>query len=396
LEEPVNILLVDDKVENLVALESILESPRYNLVRAQSGDEALMALLGDEFGAIVLDVKMPDMNGIELAQMIRARKKTQHVPILFLTAHASDSAAAGYEAGAVDFMSKPIQSAVLRSKVAVFADMHRSRRALAESNRALAAEVLEHRQAQERILNLNEELSRRVTDLGIANAELESFGYTVSHDLRAPLRQIAGFVRLLRDSLSHRLDAKSAEHFQLIERAVERMGQLIDDLLAFSRLGRMELQRENVDLEQLVDEVRGLLEANTNGRRIEWIIGTLPKVAADGAMLRQVLVNLLDNAMKFTRDRSPAVIEVGCSTGPTDHRFFVRDNGVGFDPAFTNKLFGVFQRLHSAKEYEGTGIGLAIVQRIVLRHGGRTWIESSPGQGTQISFTLPVASGIGS
>jgi signal transduction histidine kinase len=113
-------------------------------------------------------------------------------------------------------------------------------------------------------------------------------------------------------------------------------------------------------------------------------------------MLRQVLVNLLDNAMKFTRDRSPAVIEVGCSTGPTDHRFFVRDNGVGFDPAFTNKLFGVFQRLHSAKEYEGTGIGLAIVQRIVLRHGGRTWIESSPGQGTQISFTLPVASGIGS
>lgn len=396
MEEPVNILLVDDKVENLVALESILESPRYNLVRAQSGDEALMALLGDEFGAIVLDVKMPDMNGIELAQMIRARKKTQHVPILFLTAHASDSAAAGYEAGAVDFMSKPIQSAVLRSKVAVFADMHRSRRALAESNRALAAEVLEHRQAQERILNLNEELSRRVTDLGIANAELESFGYTVSHDLRAPLRQIAGFVRLLRDSLSHRLDAKSAEHFQLIERAVERMGQLIDDLLAFSRLGRMELQRENVDLEQLVDEVRGLLEANTNGRRIEWIIGTLPKVAADGAMLRQVLVNLLDNAMKFTRDRSPAVIEVGCSTGPTDHRFFVRDNGVGFDPAFTNKLFGVFQRLHSAKEYEGTGIGLAIVQRIVLRHGGRTWIESSPGQGTQISFTLPVASGIGS
>ena len=162
---PVSILLVDDKIENLVALESILDSPDYRLVRAQSAEEALLALLAGEFAVIVLDVKMPGMDGIELAQMVRARKKTQHVPILLLTAHAPDSMMAGYAAGAVDFLSKPIQFQVLRSKVAIFADLFRHRHALAESNRALEAEIEERRQAEERIRQLNEELARRVTDL---------------------------------------------------------------------------------------------------------------------------------------------------------------------------------------------------------------------------------------
>jgi two-component system, sensor histidine kinase and response regulator len=386
---PVSILLVDDKIENLVALESILDSPDYRLVRAQNAEEALLALLADEFAAVVLDVKMPGMDGIELAQMIRARKKTQHVPILLLTAHAPDSMMAGYAAGAVDFLSKPIQFQVLRSKVAIFADLFRHRHALAESNRALEAEIEERRQAEERVRQLNEELARRVTDLGVANAELESFSYTISHDLRAPLRQVAGFVRLLQDTPAGTLDAQSAEYLPLIKGAVKRMGRLIDDLLAFSHFGRVELVRTEVSLPPLVDDVRSILEPTATGRAVEWRIGALPTVQADAAMLRQVLINLLDNALKFTRNRATAVIEVGCTTDEVEHIVCVRDNGAGFDPAYSNKLFGIFQRLHGQHEFEGTGIGLATVQRIIVRHGGRTWAESTLGEGAQVYFSLP-------
>jgi two-component system sensor histidine kinase/response regulator len=393
---PVSILLVDDKIENLVALESILDSPDYRLVRAQNAEEALLALLAGEFAAIVLDVKMPGMDGIELAQMVRARKKTQHVPILLLTAHAPDSMMAGYAAGAVDFLSKPIQFQVLRSKVAIFADLFRHRHALAESNRALEAEIEERRRAEERVRQLNEELARRVTDLGvanaelgIANAELESLSYKISHDLRAPLRQVAEFVRLLQDNAAGTLDAQSAEYLPLIKDAVKRMNRLIDDLWAFSHFSRVELVRTEVSLPPLVDDVRSILEPTATGRTVEWRIGALPTVQADAAMLRQVLINLLDNALKFTRNRATAVIEVGCTTDEVEHIVCVRDNGVGFDPAYSNKLFGVFQRLHSQHEFEGTGIGLATVQRIIVRHGGRTWAESTLGEGAQVYFSLP-------
>jgi two-component system sensor histidine kinase/response regulator len=393
---PVSILLVDDKIENLVALESILDSPDYRLVRAQNAEEALLVLLAGEFAAIVLDVKMPGMDGIELAQMVRARKKTQHVPILLLTAHAPDSMMAGYAAGAVDFLSKPIQFQVLRSKVAIFADLFRHRHALAESNRALEAEIEERRRAEERVRQLNEELARRVTDLGvanaelgIANAELESLSYKISHDLRAPLRQVAEFVRLLQDNAAGTLDAQSAEYLPLIKDAVKRMDRLIDDLWAFSHFSRVELVRTEVSLPPLVDDVRSILEPTATGRTVEWRIGALPTVQADAAMLRQVLINLLDNALKFTRNRATAVIEVGCTTDEVEHIVCVRDNGVGFDPAYSNKLFGVFQRLHGQHEFEGTGIGLATVQRIIVRHGGRTWAESTLGEGAQVYFSLP-------
>lgn len=393
---PVSILLVDDKIENLVALESILDSPDYRLVRAQNAEEALLALLAGEFAAIVLDVKMPGMDGIELAQMVRARKKTQHVPILLLTAHAPDSMMAGYAAGAVDFLSKPIQFQVLRSKVAIFADLFRHRHALAESNRALEAEIEERRRAEERVRQLNKELARRVTDLGvanaelgIANAELESLSYKISHDLRAPLRQVAEFVRLLQDNAAGTLDAQSAEYLPLIKDAVKRMDRLIDDLWAFSHFSRVELVRTEVSLPPLVDDVRSILEPTATGRTVEWRIGALPTVQADAAMLRQVLINLLDNALKFTRNRAIAVIEVGCTTDEVEHIVCVRDNGVGFDPAYSNKLFSVFQRLHGQHEFEGTGIGLATVQRIIVRHGGRTWAESTLGEGAQVYFSLP-------
>jgi light-regulated signal transduction histidine kinase (bacteriophytochrome) len=383
-EEPVNILLVDDKGENLLALESILEGPGYHLVRALSGQDALLALLAEEYAAIVLDVQMPGMSGIELAQIIRGRRKTQHIPILFLTAHGDESAIAGYQAGAVDFLTKPIQPAVLRSKVAVFAELFRK-------SSALRAEVEERRQAEERIRQLNKELSERVDELAEANAELESFSYTVSHDLRAPLRQVSGFVALLQEGLSGRQSAADAEYIDLIQVAITRMGQLIDDLLSFSRVGRVEINRSVVNLASLVEQVRETLTPALSGRDVRWQIGALPEVEGDPAMLRQVFASLLDNALKFTRTRAYAEIEIGARRELQEHVFFVRDNGVGFDARYADKLFGVFQRLHTGAEFEGTGIGLASVRRIIQRHNGFSWAESVSGEGTVVYFSLPLS-----
>jgi two-component system, sensor histidine kinase and response regulator len=381
-EAPVNILLVDDKTENLVALEAILAAPEYELVRALSGEEALLALLAREYAAIVLDVQMPGMSGIELAQIIRSRRKTQHIPILFLTAHGDESAVAGYEAGGVDFLTKPLQPTVLRSKVAVFADLFRKTNALRE-------EIEERRLAEERIGQLNHELSERLEQLAAANAELESFSYTVSHDLRAPLRQISGFVALLEQASSATLRPEAREYVDLIQDAVTRMGRLIDDLLSFSRVGRMELNRSAVDLLPLVDQVRQTLQPVLAGRQVRWTIGALPEVQGDPSMLRQVLASLLDNALKFTRTRNCAEIEIGAQREGQDIVFFVKDNGVGFDPRYADKLFGVFQRLHTRAEFEGTGIGLASVRRIIQRHGGRTWAHGAPGEGSTVYFSLP-------
>jgi two-component system, sensor histidine kinase and response regulator len=264
-EPPVNILLVDDKKENLLALESILEAPGYHLVRALSGQEALLALLAQDYAAIVLDVQMPGMSGIELAQIIRGRKKTQHIPIVFLTAHGDESATLGYQVGAVDFLTKPVQPAVLRSKVAVFAELSRK-------SRALLAKIEERRQAEERIGQLNKELSERVDQLAAANAELEAFSYTVSHDLRAPLRHIGGFVDMLREECASAMNDAGQRYLGIIAEAAVQMGILIDDLLAFSRLGRTEMRETPVDMGDLVKEVLQEIAPDIQSRHIEWEI----------------------------------------------------------------------------------------------------------------------------
>jgi signal transduction histidine kinase len=380
----VNVLLVDDKPENLVALESLLEASGYHLVRAQSGEDALLALLEREYAAIVLDVQMPGMSGIELAQMIRARRKTQDVPILFLTAHGDESAIAGYEAGAVDFLTKPLHPAVLRSKIAVFVELFLK-------TKALKAEVEERRQAEERIVQLNKELGARVEELAAANAELEAFSYTLSHDLRAPLRHVSGFVTLLKDSLADRQNAEDAEFIRLIQGATVRMGQLIDDMLTFFRVGQVGINWAVVSVTALIEDVRETLSPALTGRAVQWNIHPLPEVEGDPAMLRQVVLSLIDNALKFTRTKTDVVIEIGADRKGDEYVFFVRDNGVGFDQRHADKLFGVFQRLHSPTEFEGTGIGLASVRRIVQRHSGRTWAESNPGEGATVYFSLPIA-----
>lgn len=257
---------------------------------------------------------------------------------------------------------------------------------------ASARDVTEARQAEARIYDLNRVLQQRAAQLEAANRELESFSYSVSHDLRAPLRHVQGYVEMLAREAQAGLSDKGRRYLNTIAEAAREMGVLIDDLLAFSRMGRTEMHQAVVDPRPLVTEVRLMLEPDTQGRNIHWILGDLPPVRADAAMLRQVLANLVGNAVKYTRKRPEAVIEIGFS-GVEEERlvFFVRDNGAGFDMKYADKLFGVFQRLHRTDEFEGTGIGLASVRRIIGRHGGRTWAQARVGEGATFFFTLQPA-----
>jgi light-regulated signal transduction histidine kinase (bacteriophytochrome) len=252
--------------------------------------------------------------------------------------------------------------------------------------------VEQRRHREDEIRKLNQELAQRAAELEATNKELESFAYSVSHDLRAPLRHMVGYSELLQRQASSLLDEKSHRYIRTILESAKRMGNLIDDLLAFSRIGRAETKKTAVDLEQLVKEVVAEIGQETKGRDIAWKIGALPVCYGDRSMLGLVVVNLVSNAVKFTRMRRPAEIEIGCVDGNKNEiEVFVRDNGAGFDMQYVNKLFGVFQRLHLPEQFEGTGIGLATVQRVVHRHGGKVRAEGAVDQGATFSFSLPKA-----
>lgn len=357
-----SVLLVDDVPANLLALEAQLEDMDCELVRASSGNEALRQLLKREYAVMLLDVQMPEMDGFEVAKYARANAATRDVPIIFLTAmlDTEENVLRGYGTGAVDVLFKPINAQILRSKVQIFLDLYVSRRRLTD-------EVDAHKKTM---------------------AELEAFNYSVSHDLRAPLRPLDGFSQALLEDYGDKLDDEARDYLMRIRAAAQRMSQLIDALLGLSRIGRAAVRPQTVNLGALARAVVEELRKDDPARSVDFVTSDLT-VEGDPQLLRIALENLLRNAWKFTRDKPHATIELGARAERGETVYFVRDDGVGFDPTFATRIFQPFQRFHTQDEFEGTGIGLAIVERVIRHHGGRIWPQSSPGGGASFCFTLP-------
>ena len=479
MADKVNILIVDDRPENLLALEAILSPLDQNIIKALSGTEALKFLLKNDAAVIVLDVDMPALDGFHTAMLIREREKTRLTPIIFLTGidksdiHLSEE----YSLTAIDYIFKPFVPEILRSKVVAFVEMFKQgqevqrQSSLLKAERDFAAAILDTvagfvlvLDSEGRILRVNrgfEEATgytfeqvrghrlyeyfeendaarefleearghsefqeywltngntrrlvswcstalskdvggrgrfvvtgRDMTELRQRTEELEGFTYSVSHDMRAPVRAIDGFTRILIEEYAGSFDDEGRRLLDIVRQNTEKMGELIDGLLALSRLGRERLIFTDVDMNELATTAFEEQKAAAGGRRnISFHIDDLPIAYGDKRLITQVFHNLFANAIKFTRNQEAASIEVGCLRGPSEDIYFVRDNGVGFDMNHAQKLFGTFQRLHAANEFEGSGIGLATVRRIIDRHGGRVWAEAETNKGASFYFSLPV------
>jgi two-component system, sensor histidine kinase and response regulator len=383
VDDRVNILLVDDQPANLVALEAMLQSLGQNLIKADSGREALKWLLTHDFAVILLDVKMPEMDGFETAELIRQRDKSHHTPILFLTAadNTPTQAVRGYAVGAADYLVKPVVPEFVRSKVAVFVELAKKTELLRRQAKLLA----ESEQASRELAETRAELVR---DLEHKNRELESFSYAVSHDLRAPLRRIDSFSRAVLESQGDRLDEAGQRFLGRVREASQHMSQLIDDVLYLSRVTRADLREQEVDLSAVTDLILGRLQESEPQRKLDVKVRPGVIVAGDGQLLKIAMENLLGNAWKFTSKEPESRIEFGLTQAGGEPTYFVRDNGAGFDMTYADRLFGPFQRLHQVGDFPGNGIGLATVQRIIHRHGGRVWAEGLVGQGATFYFTM--------
>lgn len=385
---PKRILAVDDSPTYLQEVTTALTGEGYDVVFARSGEEALRHLEVQPVDCILLDLLMPGLSGQETCRRIRATPALRDVPLIMLTAVDDRQAMIeGLAAGADDYIAKASEFQVLKARVRAqirrrqFEDENRRIREQLMRTEMEAAEARAAREIAETRAALLDELSRK-------NRELEAFSYSVSHDLRAPLRSIQGFGSILRKSCGDTLGPADRETLNRILAATSRMDQLIEGLLNLSRLTRAELRREPVDLSVFARDVVEELRQGNGARDVECVIPDRLTAAGDPTLLRLVLQNLFGNAWKFTRKRERARIEFGVTEESGERAYFVKDNGAGFDMGHAEKLFRPFQRLHPAADFPGIGIGLATVQRIVDRHGGRVWAAGTPDRGATIYFTL--------
>jgi PAS domain S-box-containing protein len=484
------ILIVDDKPANIYAVEKLLEKEDRILLSATDGKTCLKMALERDIDLIILDVQMPEMDGFEVAQILKSNKRTKEIPIIFASAEKKErqSVMKGFEEGAMDYLSKPLDPELTIAKVSVLLKLQRQKKELMEKNLSLeksallinnsadiigilhpatllfeevnsaftatlgysleeakrrpittflgeehqafvrsitneknellsfetnvytndgtekwlqwrvtvkdgrwfvnARDITRQRLADEQIRQLNDDLQKNLAQLEITNKELESFSYSVSHDLRAPLRALDGYSKMLEDEYIGKLDEEGVRLFGIIRRNAWKMGKLIDDLLEFSKLGRKEVIKSEVNVERLVKTAMEDI-GETVRHQAKITVNPLLPVYADYSLLSYVWTNLLSNAIKYSSKKPDPQIEIGCVDEGSEIVYFIRDNGVGFSMDYVDKLFGVFQRLHKATEFEGTGVGLAIVQRIVTKHGGRVWAEGKPNEGAVFYFSLP-------
>jgi PAS domain S-box-containing protein len=485
-----HILIVDDKVNNIYALEQILSKPDRELISVTNGNEALKVALNQEIDLILLDVQMPGMDGFEVAKILKSNKRTRITPIIFVSAELKENkfVLKGFEEGAVDYLYKPLDPDITEAKVSVLLQLQRQQKELIEKNLALekyallinnsadlsciihsgslnfeevndasksllgytpaelkgtslidylaeedrervrqlgkemkdmfsfeacmhtrdgvercfswniaykyglwfanGRDITQQQFAEKEIKQLNADLRRNVAQLELTNRELESFSYSVSHDLRAPLRSINGYSQIIQDEHAEQLGDEPKRLFAIIRNNAKKMGKLIDDLLGFARMGRKEVARVSVDMNKLVEQIVAE-QKNAAKVEVQVTVHSLAPATGDPVLLAQVFVNLISNGIKYSSKAAAPAVEIGSFEKYDEQVYFVKDNGAGFDMNYAHKLFGVFQRLHSHNEFEGTGVGLAIVQRIVVKHGGRVWAEGKPEEGATFYFSLP-------
>jgi signal transduction histidine kinase len=383
----VKILLVDDSPENLIAAASALESPGQEVIPAGSGRQALRYLGDEEFAVILLDVTMPEMDGFETAALMRKRHRSPGTPIIFLgdPERGGEQVQRAYDLGAVDYLAKPLVPEILRSKVSVFVELHRRCKTLERRNSELRGALDRSWHSAEEMRALN----RRVNVLSEVNRELETFSYSVSHELRGPLSRIAGFSKALLEFHTAQLNEEGQGFLNRIDQSATRMCDLVEALLNFARLARVEIKEQDLNLSSMVSSLAAELQAQEPVRTVDFRIAPDVHAWGDATLLRTALENLMANAWKFTRKRASARIEFGRTETGEGPVYFLRDDGVGFDRQDAARLFSPFQRLHKVPDFDGSGIGLATVERVIRRHGGRIWAEGEIERGAAFYFTLP-------
>lgn len=400
--ESAKILVVDDSQVIRKTLNKRLQAQGYAVTEANSGAEALELLKKEAFDLILLDVIMPEMNGNETLQEIRKLFGPAQLPVIMSTAmDQSDDMVVSFRLGASDYVTKPINFPVLQARVA-------TQIALKRSADRLQREIQDRRQAQEQLKLANESLERRVAErtadlqkakddmetqaeeLARFNSELQDFAFVASHDLQEPLRKIQAFGDRLKSKFADALSDTGRDYIARMQNAADRMSELVSDLLSFSRVTTLSRPFERVDLGEAAQAAFSEFSSEVKAAKAELELGALPTIDADRSQIRQLLVNLIDNALKFRRPEVPPRIRIHAEIDGENCRLTVEDNGIGFDSKYTDRIFRVFQRLHGRDEYSGTGIGLAICRKLVERHGGSIDASGKPGEGASFTVTLPL------
>lgn len=407
----IKILLVDDKENNLLSMESVLWQDGYQLVKATSGKDALKILLKEmDFTLILMDVEMPELNGFETASMIYQRDKLRHIPIIFITAHSygDDNMFKGYRAGAVDYIYKPVQPELLRAKVAIFAELYRKTHQLMQQedkltkiNKSLEIEIKDRILSEEKVNELNKQLLENIHQLESINKELDRFAYMASHDLQEPLRKIRIFSERIGMKYSGELDSEGKSYIDKMQSACERMQNLINDILAFSKLNVEKEVMVFSDINSIIEEVLVDMEMEIQEKNAKVEVERIPKLNVHPRLIKPLFQNLISNSLKYSRKEIAPVVKISAKLdeplrAPDPNqvgkfcRINVEDNGVGFEQEYAEQVFTMFKRLHVGSEYEGTGIGLAICKKIVEQHKGFISVKSAVNEGSTFIISLPV------